>query len=59
MTGSSVEANAVINQIQDSLRARFATEVQMKHSPKKGKIELTYYGNDDLQRILDLLGIEL
>ena len=31
----------------------------MKHSSKKGKIELTYYGNDDLQRILDLLGIQL
>ena len=59
VTGSSEEANAVINQIQDSLRARFATEVQMKHSPKKGKLELTYYGNDDLQRILDLVGIEL
>ena len=59
VTGSSEEANAVINQIQDALRARFATEVQMKHSSKKGKIELTYYGNDDLQRILDLLGIQL
>lgn len=55
----SVEANAVIAQIQNTLRERFATEVKMKHSPKKGKIELTYYGNDDLQRILDLLGIQL
>ena len=57
--GSSEEANAVIEQIQNALRERFATEVKMKHRPKKGKIELTYYGNDDLQRILDLLGIEL
>ena len=57
--GASEEANAVIAQIQNTLRERFATEVKMKHSPKKGKIELTYYGNDDLQRILDLLGIKL
>lgn len=57
--GGSDEANAVIAQIQNTLRERFATEVKMKHSPKKGKIELTYYGNDDLQRILDLLGIQL
>ncbi|MBT8043921.1 MAG: ParB/RepB/Spo0J family partition protein [Verrucomicrobiae bacterium] len=56
---TSREADAVIKQIQNSLRDRFATEVRVKHSPKKGKIELTYYGNDDLQRILDLLGIQL
>ncbi|MCP5535990.1 MAG: ParB/RepB/Spo0J family partition protein [Akkermansiaceae bacterium] len=56
---TSREADAVIKQIQSSLRERFATEVKVNHSPKKGKIELTYYGNDDLQRILDLLGIQL
>lgn len=59
MKTTSKEASAVIRQIQDSLRERFATEVKVKHRPNKGKIELTYYGNDDLQRILDLLGIEL
>lgn len=53
------EADAVIQQIQTTLRERFATEVKLSHKPKKGKIELTYYGNDDLQRLLDLLGIQL
>ena len=53
------EADAVIDQIQSTLRERFSTEVKVMHKPKKGKIELTYYGNDDLQRILDLLGIQL
>jgi len=56
---SSREADAVIAQIQNTLRERFATEVKVYHKPKKGKIELTYYGNDDLQRLLDLLGIQL
>ena len=56
---TSREADAVIQQIQSTLRERFATEVKVMHKPKKGKIELTYYGNDDLQRILDLLGIQL
>jgi len=56
---TSREADAVINQIQSTLRDRFATEVKVYHKPKKGKIELTYYGNDDLQRLLDLLGIQL
>lgn len=53
------EADAVIKQIQSSLRERFATDVQVAHSAKKGKIVLTYYGNEDLQRVLDLLGIQL
>ena len=56
---TSREADAVINQIQSTLRERFATEVKVSHTPKKGKIELAYYGNDDLQRLLDLLGIQL
>lgn len=56
---SSREADAVIQQIQSTLRERFATDVKMSHGSKKGKIELTYYGNDDLQRLLDLLGIQL
>jgi len=55
----SREADAVIKQIQSTLRERFATKVKLTHTPKKGKIELSYYGNDDLQRILDLLGVEL
>ena len=56
---TSREADAVIEQIQSTLRERFATEVKLSHTPKKGKIELAYYGNDDLQRLLDLLGIQL
>ena len=56
---NSRETDAVIKQIQSTLRERFGTDVKVNHTPKKGKIELAYYGNDDLQRILDLLGVEL
>ena len=48
-----------IVQIQNQLRNHFATHVQVTHREKKGKIELEYYGNDDLGRILNLLGIEV
>lgn len=56
---NSQETDAVIKQIQNTLRDRFGTKVKLTHTAKKGKIELAYYGNDDLQRILDLLGVEL
>jgi ParB family chromosome partitioning protein len=32
--------------------------VTLQHTPKKGRIEIEYYGDDDLGRILELLGIE-
>ncbi|MFM2242612.1 MAG: hypothetical protein RLZ97_1467 [Verrucomicrobiota bacterium] len=54
---SGQEADAHIRSIQNHLRDHFATHVTVHHTAKKGRIELEYYGNDDLQRILDLLGI--
>jgi ParB family chromosome partitioning protein len=59
---SSVSATRdVETQIQDlenRLRGLFATQVSITHAPKKGRIEIEYYGNDDLQRILELLGVD-
>ncbi len=55
---NSVIPNFVRN-IQDRLRGRLATRVSISHNPKKGgKIEIDYYDNEDLGRILELIGIE-
>ena len=51
------EGAAAIQRIQTNLRHKFATSVNVQHSEKKGKIEIEYYGNDDLGRLLDLLGV--
>ena len=48
-----------ITMIQNRLRDHFATQTLVHHSEKKGKIEIEYYGNDDLGRILNLLGVSL
>lgn len=45
--------------LQNKLRDRFSTHVHIRHGEKKGKIELDYYGNDDLGRLLALLGIHV
>lgn len=50
--------DAHLRALQNKLRDRFATHVSIHHGAKKGRIELEYYGDDDLQRLLDLLGIE-
>jgi len=56
---SAADQSAVIQQLQDKLQQDFATRVIIQHTPKKGKIEIEYYGNEDLDRILDLLGVSL
>jgi ParB family chromosome partitioning protein len=51
------EADVHVRAVTNRLRAHLATHVAIQHSPKKGRIEIEYYGNDDLQRLLELLGL--
>ncbi|MBL9154921.1 MAG: ParB/RepB/Spo0J family partition protein [Verrucomicrobiales bacterium] len=51
------QVETYVRDIEDRLRSRFATNVHVAHGDKKGKIEIEYFGNDDLGRILELLGI--
>lgn len=45
-----------IENVEESLREHFKTTVKIKPgSQEKGKIELSYYNQQDLQRLLDLL----
>ncbi|MDD2481026.1 MAG: ParB/RepB/Spo0J family partition protein [Lutispora sp.] len=47
--------SAEICEIEERLRNIFGTKVTIAHSKKKGKIEIEYYGMDDLDKILELL----
>ncbi len=49
------EIDIHIRALSKRLQEHLATHVAINHSAKKGKIEIEYYGNDDLERILDLL----
>ncbi|MEK8128948.1 ParB/RepB/Spo0J family partition protein [Paenibacillus filicis] len=45
-----------INEVEESLREVYRTTVKIKHNNNnKGKIELLYFSNDDLNRLLELL----
>ena len=43
--------------VQNRLQSHLATHVVLHHGEKRGRIEIEYYGNDDLQRVLSLLGL--
>ena len=49
--------NPFIVDIKDKLEGLFGTKVQLSNKKNKGKIEIEYYSEDDLQRILDILKI--
>ena len=41
--------------ITEDLSRRFGTKVQIKRKGRKGKVEIEFYGNEDLGRLIDLL----
>jgi len=49
--------SAVIEDLQNRLQQHLGTHVTFHHGEKRGRIEIEYYGNDDLQRILAALGL--
>lgn len=51
------EVDVHVRAITNRLREHLATHVAIQHSAKKGKIEIEYYGDDDLQRLLELIGL--
>src|SRR5438093_10861712 len=49
--------SAAMEDLQNRLQEQLATHVTIHHGEKRGRIEIEYYGNDDLQRILTALGL--
>jgi ParB family chromosome partitioning protein len=49
------EIDIHVRELTKRLQEHLATHVAINHSAKKGKIEIEYYGNDDLDRILALI----
>lgn len=53
ITAYDIELERVRNKLEEG----FGTKVKINHGAKKGKIEIEYYGNDDLERILSYFNI--
>jgi len=43
-----------IDEVEENLRERYKTTVKIKANKDKGKIEINYYSQQDLQRLLDM-----
>jgi ParB family chromosome partitioning protein len=49
---------AAVEHLQKRLTSYLGARVAILHTPKKGRIVIEYRGNEDLQRVLEKLGLE-
>ena len=47
-----------LEKIQNNLSSAMGTKVRIIDGAKKGRIEIEYYGNDDLERILEFINVK-
>lgn len=58
-TATTTVTSPMIDDLQTRLQEHLGTRVTLHHGEKRGYIEITYYGNDDLQRVLAALGLSM
>ena len=50
-------AGTAVEDLQNRLQQHLATHVTIHHGDERGRIEIEYYGTDDLQRVVTALGL--
>jgi len=50
-------SSTAVGDLQNRLQQHLATHVTIHHGDKRGRIEIEYYGTDDLQRVVTALGL--
>ena len=50
--------NIYYKNIEEKLQSYFGTKINLSYKKDKGKIEIEYYSEEDLQRILDIMNID-
>ncbi|HEY5345908.1 MAG TPA: ParB/RepB/Spo0J family partition protein [Verrucomicrobiae bacterium] len=52
-----VPIDANIGRLEEKLREKFSTKVHLKYARGKGAVEISFFSDDELQRILETLGV--
>jgi ParB family chromosome partitioning protein len=50
-------ANAHVADLENRLRERLGTKVQLRYDKGKGAVEITFYSDQELERILQVMGV--
>ena len=46
-----------VTNLEDRLREKFGTKVQLRYAEGKGAVEISFFSNEELERILQILGV--
>ncbi len=57
LTENNEDLNPYYKEIRNQLQNYFGTKVSISNKKNKGKIEIEYYSEEDLQRILDIINM--
>jgi ParB family chromosome partitioning protein len=52
-----VPVDANIARLEENLRDKFGTRVHLKYAHGKGTVEITFFSDDELQRVLEILNV--
>ncbi|MEY4917388.1 MAG: hypothetical protein RL616_1301 [Verrucomicrobiota bacterium] len=56
-TRAIVPIDANIGRLEEKLREKFGTKVHLKYTHGKGAVEISFFNDDQLQSVLEILGI--
>jgi ParB family chromosome partitioning protein len=56
-TPAIVPIDANIGRLEEKLREKFGTKVQLKYTKGKGAVEISFFSDDELQHVLEILGV--
>ena len=56
-TVAVVPIDSNISRLEDKLREKFGTKVHLKYAQGKGAVEISFFSDDELQRLLEILGM--
>jgi ParB family transcriptional regulator, chromosome partitioning protein len=51
--------NSHVARIEDKLREHLGTKVQVRYTEGKGAVEISFFSDDELERVLEILGVRL
>jgi ParB family chromosome partitioning protein len=54
---SIVPVDSNIARLEEKLREKFGTKVQLKYAQGKGAVEISFFSDDELQRVLEILDV--
>jgi ParB family chromosome partitioning protein len=55
----TITKDAHVAALEDKLRERLGTKVQLRYAQGKGSVEISFFSDDELERVLQVLGVKL